>query len=499
MQMTRKSEALSRMAVAAAGILAVFLCAGQALAQAGTEGPTFETITVTGDRPVSRAMDEIERRYGVLIDYVDAPWVAPQDTQVYRPVHGKLIEPPLLGPKTRTISVQYWQAPGTPESVAPIYRCKVDSGGCAAVTTRPQEGIEGLIQEVLHQFAEQGGPIFAVRKLEVPYGARDGSGTMLAQYARWEVYPTYARDRSGTMVAQPDFLSTKISIPKARRWPADMLSLIVQQLAQASGANFRVGFVGYPIPQHMPMPGEQPPELGAESVSAWRAIADLMLGPRANLGVIRVLYGEDCEQPGCGGYGYAVSVVGLPYREPLRPPTPKPSPAKFLRMQPVPPGAYWLGRARTPEGIQEIQQGLAKLGYLPTPPTTRWDENAIAALKRFQQARGLPQQTGKFDELTAAILSPSLPSVPTVPVYLRAEPAMSVALLHWLISTPDGRKEIQQALATAGFYNGPVNGIVDVPTRDALKAFQTANGLEPSGVVDWDTAVKLSPYLPKSK
>lgn len=482
--MTKTRLSLSRMAVAGAGILAVFLCAGQVWAQAGTEGPAFETISVTGDRPVARAMDVIEQRYGVLIDYLDAPWVAPQDVQLYRSLPGRPPMPPSPGPKTRTVSVHYWQVPGTPEGVAPIYQCKTGAAGCAAVTTRPQEGIEGLIQEVLHQFADQGGPIFAVRKLEMPYGAR------------WEVYPTYARDKSGTMVTQPDFLGTKISIPKARRWPADMLSLIVQQLAQASGANFRVGFVGYPIPQHMPKQGEQPPELGAESVSAWRAIADLMVGPRANLGVIRVLYGACL--PNCGTE-YAVSVVPLPYREPLRPPTPKPAPAKFLRMRPVPPGGYWLRRARTPEGIQEIQQGLSKLGYLRTPPTTRWDANAIAALKRFQQAHGLPQQTGKFDELTAAVLSPSLPPVPTVPVYLRAQPAMSSELGMWLNTTPDGRKEIQQALATAGVYNGPINGIIDVPTRKALKAFQTANGLEPTGGLDWDTAVKLSPYLPKPK
>jgi len=111
--------------------------------------------------------------------------------------------------------VHYWQVPGTPGSVAPIYRCNTDTLGCAPVTARPKEGIEGLIQEVLHQFAEQGGQIFAVRKLEMPYGAR------------WEVYPIYARDQSGTMVAQPDFLSAMISIPKAPRWPAEMFNLIV--------------------------------------------------------------------------------------------------------------------------------------------------------------------------------------------------------------------------------------------------------------------------------
>ncbi|MEJ2010280.1 MAG: peptidoglycan-binding domain-containing protein [Acidobacteriota bacterium] len=463
--MTGTKIALSRMAVAGAGILAVFLCAGRARAQAGPEGPTFETIQVTGIRPVARAMDVIEKRYGVLIDYMDPPYVAPQDLQLYRSVQGI---PPLmatsLGPKTRTISVHYWQVPGTPEGVAPIYQCKTGAAGCAAVTTRPQGGIEGLIQQVLHQFAEQGGQIFTVRRLEMPYGAR------------WEVYPAYARDRSGTMVAQPDFLSTRISIPKARRWPAEMFNLIVQQLNQVSGAKFSVGLLQYPIPQQVPRPGEQPPELGADNVSAWRAIADLMW-PKPNIGVVRVRF-YCVSEPACG-YGYAISVVGLPYREPPRPPTPKPAPAKFLGMRPRGPG-YWLARARTPEGIQEIQQALAKLGYLHTPPTTRWDANAIAALKRFQHARGLPEQAGKLDMWTAGALMPSLPHVPGVRVYLPAKP-------------------VQQALATAGFYSGPIDGRLYPAAVKALEAFQTAHGLKPTGVLDWATAVKLSPYLPQSK
>ena len=482
--MNKTNAALGRLVVAGAGILAVFICAGRARAQAAPVGSTFETIQVTGARPVARAMDMIGERYGVLIDYVDAPWMAPQDTQVYRPVHGKLLEPPLLGPKTWTISLHYWQVPGTPKSVAPIYQCKTGAAGCAAVTTRPQEGIEGLIQEVLHQFADQGGPIFAVRKLEMPYGAR------------WGVYPTYARDRSGTMVAQPDFLSTKIAIPKARRWPAEMFGLIVQQLAQASGANFRVGFVGYPVPQHMPMPGEQPPELGAENVSAWRAIADVMapmIGPKANIGVVRVRYGV-CE-PACG-YGYYINVVPLPYREPPRPPTPAPQPARALPPRDIYP-AGWLQRAHMPEGIREIQQTLAKLDYLDTSPTSSWDANAIAALKRFQQAASLPQ-TGTFDLRTAMKLWPSLPRH-LIPVTVRATPAMSVALGDWLNSTPDGRKEVQQALATAGFYSGPIGERLSPAAVKALEAFQTANGLKPTGALDWNTAVKLSPYLPQPK
>lgn len=476
--MTNMNIALRRMAVAGSGILAVFLCAGRARAQAAPEGPTFETISVTGDRPVARTMEVIEARYGVLIDYVDAPWLAPQDLQLYSSLHGKPLSVRYQGPKTWTLSVHYWQVPGTPEGVAPIYRCNTDTLGCAPVTARPQEGIEALIQEVLHQFAEEGGQIFTVRKLEMPYGTR------------WEVYPTYVRDGSGTMVAQPDFLSTKISIPKAPRWPAEMFHLIVQQLAQESGERFSVGV--FPVPSVVPPPGERPPELGAEDVTAWRAIADLM-GPRANLGVLRVLYGV-CGEPGCG-YDYGVSVVGLPYREPPRPPTPAPVPARALPPRDIYP-AGWLERAHMPEGNREIQQTLANLGYLGTAPTTHWDANAIAALKRFQHAEGLPQ-TGEFDLRTAMKLWPSLPRH-LRPVTVRAKPAMSVQLAYWL-NTLAGMKEVQRVLTNGGFYSGPIDGKLYVPTKKALKAFQTANGLEPSGVVDWDTAVKLSPYLPQQQ
>lgn len=309
--------------------------------------------------------------------------------------------------------------------------------------------------------------------------------------ARWEVYPTEARDRSGKFVAQPDLLRTRIFIPEARRWPVEMFYLIAQQLTRASGSKFSVGLIrGMTIDPWMPAPGYRPPKLklGADGVSAWRAIADLM-GPKGTLGALRVRYGI-CE-PNCG-YEYGINVVGLPYREPPRPPTPAPVPARVSPPGPWPPG-YWLGRARTPEGIKEIQKGLAKLGYLKTAPTARWDANAIAALRRFQRARGLPV-TGKFDHWTALMLSPSLPLMHMVRA---AQPAMSFALLNWLNTTPDGMKDVQRALAKAGFYHGAIDGEFYPPTEKSLQAFQTANGMEPTGLLDWATAVKLSPFLPQ--
>lgn len=472
--MIGKQAVLRTTALAGASLLAVFLCARQARAQGGPEVTTVETLKVTGARPVADAMDVIEKRYGVLIDYVDPQYVAPQDLELVRSVQGKPVMAPGTAPKSRTISVQYLQVPGTPSSVAPIYRCKTATLGCAPVTVKPEEGIGGLIQQVLDEFADQGGQVFTVRKLDMPYGAR------------WQVYPTQARDSSGALVSMPDLLGARIFIPKAQRRPEEMFELIAQQLTQTWGAKFSVALLWWTVNPHMPPPGEGPPELGAEGVSAWRAISDLM-GPRGTTGVLRLFYGTSDR-------GYGINIANLPYREPPRPPTPAPAPAKPAPSRVRSP-EYWLGRARTPDGIQEIQRGLAKLGHLQTPPTTQWDANATAALQRFQYAVGLPQ-TGKFDRHTALMLSPSLP---LEPMLVPAKPPMDIELLNWLNTTQSGTKEVQSALATAGFYNGPINGHLYTPTIEALEAFQTANGLKPTGLLDWATALELSPFLPQAK
>jgi len=434
--------------------LAFFLC-GRAAAQ---EGRTVETINVTDARPVASAMDVIEERYGVLIDYVDPQYAAPQDTESvsFRPGRVTLV------PRVRTISLQYAQVAGRPEGV-PYISCNADTLGCAPVTTRPEGGITDLIQRVLSQFAGQGGQAFRVQKLEMPYGPR------------WEVYPEEARDRSGRFVFQPDIMSANIFIPRERRTLADMLGLICQQLTTKWGHNF--GIPSAPInPFSLPAG-----ELGVDNVTARRALADLM----GRTLVLRLFYAPD------DGMCYA-NIVNLPYREPPRPPTPAPVPARELPPRPRPPG-YWLVRARTPEGILEIQGGLAKAGYLHTAPTTQWDAEATAALRQFQAAVGLPP-TGEFDYWTASKLAPFLPQYRPV---LPARGAMDTALEYWLGHTQRGWIEIQEALTKASFYSGPPNGAMDLKTREAFKAFQTASGLTPTGFFDHETAEKLAPFLPE--
>ncbi len=53
--------------------------------------------------------------------------------------------------------------------------------------------------------------------------------------------------------------------------------------------------------------------------------------------------------------------------------------------------------------------------------------------------------------------------------------------------------EIQQTLAQLGFRPGPLDGIWGRQTAAAVRAFQTASGLEPDGIVGPLTLAKLAP------
>jgi peptidoglycan hydrolase-like protein with peptidoglycan-binding domain len=57
--------------------------------------------------------------------------------------------------------------------------------------------------------------------------------------------------------------------------------------------------------------------------------------------------------------------------------------------------------------------------------------------------------------------------------------------------TPERISEIQEALAKKGMFAGTPTGKWDDSTVDAMKQFQTANGLSPSGKLDAPTLQKL--------
>ncbi len=460
------------------------LCRIRADARQPQGNATTETISVTGARPVAKAMDLIEKRYAVLIDYLDPRYAAPQDEVgiSYRP--GRVT----VGPRIRSLSVQYVQVPGPPKGV-PYILCSTTTMGCAPVTEHPAGGITSLIRQVLDQFAADGGQIFGVRKMEMPYGPR------------WEVYPKEARNHAGTFTYQPDILGTKVFLPNAPQVPAGMvvgtrkywrgyvpkarqaarsrLGSVYQQIEAAWGPRFKLagGSVGKPGSAAYSL-------MGGETVSAGRALAEMIGATR----VLRLFYAPDDGM-------YYPNVVLMPYR-PWPKPAPAPPPMTGDRVWHEAPVAGWVMLARTSGGVAKIQGALVKTGYLRGRVTTRWDAKAVAALRRFQASRGL-RPTGKVDLSTAAKLEPYLPLFPPD---TRPRNPLGTNLSMWYQSTRRGNRDIQRALAEEGFYSGALTGeTADAKTSRALKDFQRANGLKPTGLLDEATQIKLAPILLKMK
>lgn len=66
------------------------------------------------------------------------------------------------------------------------------------------------------------------------------------------------------------------------------------------------------------------------------------------------------------------------------------------------------------------------------------------------------------------------------------------------VRMPNG-KEIQQALKNAGYYKGDIDGQIGSKTKDAIKKFQTANGLAADGVIGSRTWQLLGKFLESEK
>jgi peptidoglycan hydrolase-like protein with peptidoglycan-binding domain len=114
------------------------------------------------------------------------------------------------------------------------------------------------------------------------------------------------------------------------------------------------------------------------------------------------------------------------------------------------------------------QHALASLNYAPT----------FAGVQQFQTAMGLPA-TGFVDAATMVALQKAAPSVSSGAVSSLA-PADNLATVQmWLV-----RLNLLPYMQ--------VNGILDEPTRRAIRSFQSAKGLPSTGLLDERTASLLA-------
>jgi peptidoglycan hydrolase-like protein with peptidoglycan-binding domain len=123
--------------------------------------------------------------------------------------------------------------------------------------------------------------------------------------------------------------------------------------------------------------------------------------------------------------------------------------------------------------IRKVQSALNEAGYNAGPVDGVWGMGTDRALRDFQQAKGL-DGTGQLDQQTILALG-----------FARTDFDVPRAL------TRNDVRQVQEALNKAGYNVGYVDGIWGPATQSALRDFQRAKGLEPTGEMDQDVVLAL--------
>jgi peptidoglycan hydrolase-like protein with peptidoglycan-binding domain len=129
-----------------------------------------------------------------------------------------------------------------------------------------------------------------------------------------------------------------------------------------------------------------------------------------------------------------------------------------------------------------LQTSLAAAGYFPAKVDGVYGPQTVDAVKALQKAHGLPI-TGTVDKATEAALQADLQ-------------AKGGAVAQQSVASTAA---VQQTLKLAGYWDGPVDGKWTPALTDALKSFQTALGVEPTGTVDAATIAALEHAIATAK
>ena len=149
--------------------------------------------------------------------------------------------------------------------------------------------------------------------------------------------------------------------------------------------------------------------------------------------------------------------------------------------------------------VGELQQTLKTLGYYKGEITDVYDTNTKNAVVAFQKKNGLKSDGLAGAETRKLIDSPeALPADATPTPEVTPEPTPTAAPV-WVIpkskvengSEGEDAKNVQTRLKDLGYYRGKVDGKFGRASVNALKSFQTNNGLKPDGIAGKSTYEKL--------
>ena len=148
-------------------------------------------------------------------------------------------------------------------------------------------------------------------------------------------------------------------------------------------------------------------------------------------------------------------------------------------------------RGNRGESVLVVQRAIAAAGVAVRGGIDgMFGSGTTESIRTFQAARGI-EQSGLLDAATARALGLIAPA----PVQVAAAP-VTTALTPETLPRRGQRGAavvaVQNALVAAGVtLKGGVDGVFGVATTVSLRAYQSANGLNPTGEADVATAVKL--------
>ena len=149
--------------------------------------------------------------------------------------------------------------------------------------------------------------------------------------------------------------------------------------------------------------------------------------------------------------------------------------------------------------VGELQQRLKELGYYKGSVTNKYDTATKSAVAAFQKANGL-----KADGLAGAETRELLSGPEALPAGATPAPTGTPAPTPtpepvWVIPTENvsegskgaDAKNVQTRLKELGYYRGNLDGNFGRASVNALKSFQTNNGLKADGKAGKETYAKL--------
>jgi SpoIID/LytB domain protein len=151
--------------------------------------------------------------------------------------------------------------------------------------------------------------------------------------------------------------------------------------------------------------------------------------------------------------------------------------------------------------VKKLQEVLIRLSFLKGKADGAFGTLTESAVKAFQKANKL-KVSGIVDAQTAALINNKISSINNIssqkvaalPSRGQAPSNQSYFVAQGLKKGMKGTevKKLQEALIRLSFLKGKADGAFGTLTESAVKAFQKANGLKVSGIVDAQTANKIN-------